>query len=136
MPRGGYRCPRWVEQRPGWRSCGHGVRAVDRAKTGSKHHILTCANGFPLAVTLSAANVNDHLLLPELLDRVQPLRGRSGPPRHRIKTLIADKGYDYPRVYEELRQRRITGHIPRRGTRDKVTAGRWIVEQTLALLHQ
>src|SRR5690606_9380696 len=93
MPRGGYRCPRWVEQRPGWRSCGHGVRAVDRAKTGSKHHILTCANGFPLAVTLSAANVNDHLLLPELLDRVRPLRGRSGPPRHRIKTLIAD-GWD------------------------------------------
>ncbi|WP_280504644.1 IS5 family transposase [Nocardia farcinica] len=113
-----------------------GPSPVDRAKTGSKHHILTCANGFPLAVTLSAANVNDHLLLPELLDRVQPLRGRSGPPRHRIKTLIADKGYDYPRVYEELRQRRITGHIPRRGTRDKVTAGRWIVEQTLALLHQ
>ncbi|WP_373280953.1 transposase [Nocardia higoensis] len=74
--------------------------------------------------------------MPELLDRVRPLRGRSGPPRHRIKTLIADKGYDYPRVYEELRQRRITGHIPRRGTRDKVTAGRWIVEQTLALLHQ
>lgn len=87
-------------------------------------------------MTLSAANVNDHLLLPELLDRVRPLRGRSGPPRHRIKTLIADKGYDYPRVYEELRRRRITGHIPRRGTRDKVTAGRWIVEQTLALLHQ
>ncbi len=34
---------------------------VDRAKTGSKHHILTCANGFPLVVALSAANVNDHL---------------------------------------------------------------------------
>ncbi|WP_324188439.1 IS5 family transposase [Nocardia higoensis] len=112
-----------------------GPSPVDRAKTGSKHHVLTCANGFPLAVTLSAANVNDHLL-PELLDRVRPLRGRCGPPRHRIKTLIADKGYDYPRVYEELRQCRITGHIPRPGTRDKVTAGRWIVEQTLALLHQ
>lgn len=87
-------------------------------------------------MTLSAANVNDHLMLPELLDRMKPLRGRPGRPRHRIQTLIADKGYDYPRVYEELRQRRITGHSPRRGTRDKVTAGRWIVEQTFALLHQ
>ncbi|WP_157172029.1 IS5 family transposase, partial [Nocardia higoensis] len=113
-----------------------GPSPVDRAKTGSKHHILTCGNGFPLAVTLSAANINDHLLLPELLDRVKPLRGRPGRPRHRVHTLIADKGYDYPRVYQELRQRRITGHIPRRGTRDKVTAGRWIVEQTFALLHQ
>ncbi|MFD4351487.1 hypothetical protein ACFWPX_02960 [Nocardia sp. NPDC058518] len=30
----------------------------------------------------------------------------------------------------------ITGYIPRRGTRDKVTADHWIVQQTLALLHQ
>lgn len=87
-------------------------------------------------VELSAANVNDHLMVPAVLDRVQPLRGRPGPPRRRITNLIGDKGYDYPSVYAELRQRGITGHIPRRGTRDKVTAGRWIVEQTLALLHQ
>ncbi len=46
------------------------------------------------------ANVNDHLLLPELRDRVEPLRGRPGRSRHRIRNLIADKGYDYPRVYE------------------------------------
>ena len=101
-----------------------------------KHHILTCGNGLPLAIVQSAANINDHLVLPELLDRVRPLRGRPGRPREKITTLIADKGYDYPRVYDELEQRRITGYIPRRGTRDQVTAGRWIVEQTLALLHQ
>ncbi|MGW5112904.1 IS5 family transposase [Nocardia sp. NPDC004123] len=109
---------------------------VDRRKTGSKHHALTCSNGLQLAVTLSGANVNDHLMLAELLDRVRPLRGRAGRPRHRITILIADKGYDYPRVYDLLQQRHIRGYIPRRGTRDKVTAGRWIVEQTLALLHQ
>ncbi|WP_084787267.1 transposase [Nocardia sp. Root136] len=84
----------------------------------------------------SAADVNDHLVLPEPLDRVRPLRGRPGRPREKITTLIADKGYDYPRVYDELEQRRITAYIPRRGTRDKVTAGRWIVEHTLALLHR
>ncbi len=87
-------------------------------------------------MTLTAANLNDHLALPELLDRLQPLRGRPGRPRHQIENLIGDKGYDYPSVYAELRKRRITGYIPRRGTRDKVTAGRWIVEQTIALLHQ
>ncbi|WP_378741312.1 IS5 family transposase [Nocardia brasiliensis] len=118
------------------RGAATGPSPVDRAKTGSKHHILTCGNGFPLAVALSAANVNDHLLLPTLLDRDRPLRGRAGRPRHRITTLIADKGYDYPSVYSELRQRHITGYIARRGTRDKVTAGRWIVEQSFALLHQ
>ncbi|MEU4648163.1 MULTISPECIES: hypothetical protein [Nocardia] len=39
-------------------------------------------------------------------------------------------------MFAELEQRRITGYIPRRRIRDQVTAGRWIVEQTLALLHQ
>lgn len=75
-------------------------------------------------------------MLPSLLDRVRPLRGRPGPPRRRVKLLIGDKGYDYPSVYAELRQRGITGYIPRRGSRDKVTVGRWIVEQAFALLHQ
>ncbi|MFF2085469.1 hypothetical protein ACFVVM_16975 [Nocardia sp. NPDC058176] len=85
---------------------------------------------------LSAANVNDHLMLAPVPDRVHPLRGRPGPPRRRIENPITDKGYDCPRVYTELRQRGITGYIPRRGTRDKVTADRWIVEQTIALIHQ
>lgn len=79
-------------------------------------------------MALSAANVNDHLMLPTLLDRVRPLRGRAGRPRRRITTLIADKGYDYPSVYSELRQRHITGYIAQRGTRNKVTASLWIVE--------
>ncbi|MEU2258393.1 transposase [Nocardia xishanensis] len=117
------------------RGAATGPSPVDRAKAGSKHHILTCGNGLSLVVALSAANVNDHLMLPELLDRVRPLRGRPGRPRHRVKVLIADKGYDYPRVYDELRQRPITAYIPGRGTHDKV-AGRWVVEQSLALLHQ
>jgi transposase len=109
---------------------------VDRAKTGSKHHVLTCDNGVPLAVGLSAGNVNDHLVLPELLDRLRPLRGRRGQPRRRVKILIADKGYDYPNTRAELDRRGITAYIPRRGTRDDVQPVRWVVEQTLALLHQ
>ncbi|MGW0634939.1 transposase [Nocardia salmonicida] len=130
------RHPRRLARAGEERGADTGPSPVDRRKTGAKHHILTCGNGLPLAIVQSAANVNDHLVLPELLDRVRPLRGRPGRPREKITTLIADKGYDYPRVYAELEQRRITGYIPRRGTRDKVTAGRWIVEQTLALLHQ
>ncbi|MFR9753722.1 transposase [Nocardia sp. 004] len=66
---------------------------VARAKTGSKHHILNCDNGFPLVVTLSAANANDHVVLPDLLDRVQLLRGCPGRPRQCIRNLIADRDY-------------------------------------------
>ncbi|WP_084483374.1 hypothetical protein [Nocardia amikacinitolerans] len=39
-------------------------------------------------------------------------------------------------MYDELQQRGIAGYIPRRGSRDKITAGCWVVEQSLALLHQ
>ncbi|MFE3059519.1 transposase [Nocardia sp. NPDC059239] len=39
-------------------------------------------------------------------------------------------------MYSELRQRRITGYIARRGTCDRVTAGRWVVEQSFARLRQ
>lgn len=85
---------------------------------------------------LSAANVNDHLMLPALLDRIPPLRGRPGRPRTRVRALVADKGYDQPTTRAELTRRRITAYIPRRATRDDVTPIRWVVEQTLALLHQ
>ncbi|MBH0775957.1 hypothetical protein IT779_06620 [Nocardia sp. NEAU-351] len=43
--------------------------------------------------------------MPESLDGVRPLPGRPERPRHQITTLIADNGYDYPRVYDDLRQR-------------------------------
>lgn len=118
------------------RGAATGPSLVDRGRTGSKHHLLTCGNGFPFVVELSAANVNDHRMLAPVLDDLRPLRGRPGPPRRRIKNLITDRGYDYPSAYTELQQRGVTGYTPRRGTRDKVTAGRWIVEQAFALLHQ
>lgn len=73
---------------------GTGPSPVDRRKTGAKHHILICGNGLPLAIVQSAANVNDHLVLPELFDRVRPLLGHPGRPRENVTTLITDKGYD------------------------------------------
>ncbi|MEU1957252.1 transposase [Nocardia rhamnosiphila] len=60
-----------------------GPSPVDHRKTGSKHHVLTYGNGLPLDVALAGANLNDHLMLPALLDGVHPLRGRPGPLRRR-----------------------------------------------------
>jgi hypothetical protein len=36
-----------------------GPSPVDRARPGSKHHLLTDGNGIPLAVTLTGGNRND-----------------------------------------------------------------------------
>jgi transposase len=36
-----------------------GRNPTDRSKSGSKHHVLTDAQGIPLAATVTAANVNE-----------------------------------------------------------------------------
>ncbi len=55
----------------------------DRAELGRprqdqlKHRILTFDNGVPLVLGPDrAVNLNDHLMLPHLLDQVHPLRGQ------------------------------------------------------------
>jgi hypothetical protein len=53
----------------------HGPSPVDRARTGSKHHLLTDAGGLPLAITLTGGNRNDITQLLPLLDAVGPVAG-------------------------------------------------------------
>jgi Transposase DDE domain len=58
-----------------------GPSPVDRARNGSKHHLLVDATGIPLAWTLTGGNPNDITQLVPLVDRVPPVRGRVGRPR-------------------------------------------------------
>ena len=60
-----------------------GPSPVDRARTGSKHHLLVDATGIPLAWTLTGGNRNDVTQLIPLVDRVPPVRGKVGRPRRR-----------------------------------------------------
>ena len=64
-----------------------GPNPTDRGKPGTKYHIAVDANGLPLAAVASAANVNDTLLLPHLLNRALVVCANIG-------RLIADAGYD------------------------------------------
>ncbi|MCX4094144.1 transposase [Nocardia sp. alder85J] len=62
------------------RGAATGPSPVDRAETGSEHHILTCANGFPLAVALSAAMSTITWYYPHCSTGSGPCAvGRSGP---------------------------------------------------------
>lgn len=81
----------------------------------------------PLVVELSTANVNDHMMLAPVLDRVRPLRGRPGPPRRRIKNLITDKGYDYPACTPSCGNAGspATSRAAELGTRSPPAAGSW-----------
>ncbi len=111
-----------------------GPNPTDRGRPGSKRHLITDANGVPLAVQLTAANVHDSRVFENLIDAVPPVRQRRGRPRRRPAKLHADKAYDVPRCREALRRRRIKARIARRGVDSSERLGRhrWVVERTLA----
>lgn len=101
---------------------------------GSKRHILTDAGGIPLAGMLTAANVHDSMVFEELVDSVEPIKGRLGRPRKRPDKLHAEKGYDYARCRRFLRRRGIKARIARRGIESSERLGRWrwVVERTFS----
>ncbi|MEU9338284.1 IS5 family transposase [Streptomyces sp. NPDC048290] len=114
-----------------------GPSPVDRARTGSKHHLITEANGIPLAVSLTGGNRNDVTQLMPLIEAVPPVRGRRGRPRRRPDSIYADRGYDHDKYRKRVRTAGITPVIARRGTEHGSGLGvhRWVVEQSFALLH-
>jgi putative transposase len=110
-----------------------GPNPTDRAKLGTKRHVLTDGRGVPLGVTLTGANIPDMRMVGKTLDAVV-LRRQDG--RRRPDNLCLDKGYDYEKPEREARQRHVMPHIRRRGEppltgpiRGK-KARRWVVERT------
>ena len=114
-----------------------GPSPVDRARPGSKHHLIVDAGGIPLAVTLTGGHRNDVTQLISLVDAIPPIRGRRGRPRRRPRELFADRGYDHDKYRRQLRQRGITPRIARRGITHGSGLGttRWVVERAFAWLH-
>jgi transposase len=65
------------------------------------------------------------------------VRGRTGRPRRRPKTLIADRGYDHDKYRRLLWKRGVKPIIARCQTEYGCGLGRdrWVVERTFAWLH-
>ena len=113
-----------------------GPNPTDRAKAGSKIHLLVDQRGAPLAVCISGANYPDHRALPELV--LSMIVERPTLRQH----LCADRGYDYPAVHQFLAQAGYHTHIKHRRLRNEPPASvvvpadhlhparRWVVERT------
>ncbi len=110
---------------------------VDRARPGSKHHVIADAQGIPLAVSLTGGNRNDVTRLLPLLDKIPSVAGTVGRPRHRPDALLADRGYDHDKYRRLLWQRGIRPVIAERGQPHGTGLGifRYVVERTIARLH-
>jgi transposase len=115
-----------------------GPSPVDRARPGSKHHLIVDAHGIPLAISLTDGNRNDVTQLLPLVDGVGPVAGRVGRPRQRTDRVIADRGYDHDKYRRALWDRGIKPVIARRNTEHGSGLGklRWVVERTFSWLHQ
>jgi transposase len=110
---------------------------VDRARSGSKHHLITDAHGMPLAVTLTGGHRHDVTQLIPLVEAIPPIRGRRGRPLRRPGELFADRGYDHRTHRRRLRSRGITPRIARRGAAHGSGLGRhrWVIERSFAWLY-
>jgi Transposase DDE domain len=98
------------------RGTATGPSPVDRARNGSKHHLLVDATGIPPAWTVTGGNRNDVTQLIPLVERIPPVRGTVGRPRERPGGVVADRGYDHDKCRCELRRRGIGAEIARRKT--------------------
>jgi transposase len=110
-----------------------GPSPVDRARIGSKHHLLTDATGIPLAISLTGGNRNDVTQLLPLVDGVGPVGGKIGRPRRRAERVVADRGYDHDKYRRELRRRGVRPVIAQHGS--GIGRQRGVVERTFAWLH-
>jgi transposase len=114
-----------------------GPSPTDRGKSGSKHHVLTDAQGIPLTATVTAANVNDVTQVFQVLTDMPPVGGKPGPQREKPARLQGDRGYDSEPVRQLLRWLGITPVLAERNTEHGSGLGvfRWFIERTIAWLH-
>lgn len=115
-----------------------GPSPVDRAKPGSKHHVITDAAGIPLASSVTAANRNDVSEMAPLVNKLPAVAGKVGHPRRKPDALQGDLAYDSEPHREGLRCIGIEPVLPEKGIDDTsdLAETRWPVERTLAWLHQ
>ena len=115
-----------------------GPSPVDRRKAGSKHHLLTDAQGVPVVVKLTGANRHDVTQLLPLTNSVPPMAGQVGRPLQRPQRMYADRAYDSQPHRDQLRGLGIEPHLARRRTEHGSGLGKYrrVVERTISWLHQ
>jgi len=111
------RCERFLGLRTG-------PNPTDRAKPGSKRHLICDGCGVPLAIQLTGANRNDSRQALALIDAIPLLQGGRGRPRHRPYCVLGDRGYDAEAIRRGLSARHIMPLLPKRNTEHGSGRGR------------
>ena len=117
-----------------------GPNPTDRAKMGTKKHLLVEQHGGPLGLEIDGANVNDHKLLEVTIEGIVIERP---DPEEVVQHLCLDKAYDNKTGDDVCEKAGYVPHIRRIGEekldgRGEKTrpARRWVVERTIAWLQK
>ncbi len=117
-----------------------GPNPTDRAKMGTKKHLLVEQEGGPLGLVVAGANVNDHKLLEETIEAVVIERP---DPKEVVQHLCLDKAYDNKTGDRVCGEAGYVSHIRRIGEEKldelglkRRPARRWVVERTIAWLQK
>ncbi|QGK70202.1 IS5 family transposase [Allosaccharopolyspora coralli] len=113
-----------------------GPSPVDRAKPGSKLHVLTDVSGLPLSTGISAANTADGYAMIPLVNALPAIRCRRGPRRRKPAKLHGDKAYNSADRRRWLRDHGIRPRLARKGVESSERLGRhrWVVERSFSWL--
>jgi transposase len=134
-----------VESSRGWQlraGCFWGAKTgpnpTDRAKLGSKRHLICDGRGVPLVIQLTGANRNDSQQALALVQEIPHLQGKRGRPRHRPDCVLGDRGYDAEAIRQGLLAFHIVPWLAERNIEHGSGLGRWrwVVERTFAWLNQ
>ena len=112
-----------------------GPNPTDRAKNGCKRHLITDAQGIPLTLITTPANVSDGQVAIPLLDSIPPIRQGVGRPRFRPDIFQGDRGYGWEDNIQATLQRGIVPLLarPRDDTHGSgLGQTRWVVESALS----
>ena len=106
-----------------------GPNPTDRGKKGTKCHVAVTRHGIPVACVVTGANVNDTTMFARLFRAALSVMAR-------IKSVLADRGYDAESNRDLCQCRGARPRIGRRNTRHGSGLGRrrWPVERTNAWL--
>jgi putative transposase len=104
---------------------------VDGGKgvTGRKRHIVVCSMGLLLAVSVTAANLNEGTQAPKVLEKLAP------ETTSRLETVYADNKYHCRAVWEHEKKPEVKYRVvvvKRAGKEFKLLPKRWVVERTFA----
>lgn len=111
-----------------------GPNPTDRAKKGTKRHLLTEGYGLPIGLVVTGANRHDKTQVAAVIDSM-PLPPPVPTPEH-PQHFCADKGYDFDDVRSVISFWGYTGHVKSRGEEIEALrdpgfrARRWVCERT------